>query len=52
MGNYQDWWNELHPHTKEYLKNQPIWRDSDLAKFCAITFVAGIIIGAIATWHY
>jgi len=52
MGNYQDWWNELHPHTKEYLKNQPIWHDRDLYKFCTITFIAGLIIGAILTWHY
>jgi hypothetical protein len=41
------WHDNLPQHTKEYLKTAPIWRDVDLAKFCAITFIVGIVIGAI-----
>jgi|FreactTroBogLake_1042271.scaffolds.fasta_scaffold00314_24 hypothetical protein len=29
-----------------------IWTDADLAKWAGFAFVAGIIIGAVLTWHY
>lgn len=41
------WYDSLPKNTQEYLKNQPIWRDRDLAKFCAISFVAGLVLGAL-----
>jgi len=47
MSKYDAWWDSLHPNTKEYLKNQPIWHDIDLAKFSAIAFVVGFILGYI-----
>jgi hypothetical protein len=27
------------------MKNQPIWRDIDLAKFALISFATGVILG-------
>jgi hypothetical protein len=29
-----------------------IWTDLDLAKWASFAFIAGIIIGAVLTWHY
>ena len=51
MSKYDAWWDSLHPNTQEYLKNQPIWHDRDLYKFCTITFTIGLIIGAVLAWH-
>ena len=48
---WTSWHESLPKSTQEYLKTAPIWRDSDLAKFCAISFVVGLAIGAILTWH-
>jgi len=48
MNKWNAWWDSLSPHTKEYLKSQPIWHDSDLAKFAMIAFVAGVVVGWIA----
>ena len=39
-------WNQ-----SEYPLDQQIWTDKDLAKFCAISFVVGLAIGAVLTWH-
>ena len=44
---WEMWHDNLPQHTKEYLKTAPIWRDIDLAQFCAIAFIVGIVIGAI-----
>jgi hypothetical protein len=51
MNKWTAWHNSLPKHTQEYLKTQAIWRDSDLAKFCSIAFVAGLILGVVLTWH-
>jgi hypothetical protein len=48
---WETWHDNLPKHTQEYLKTAPIWRDSDLAKFCAITFLVGLTIGVVLTWH-
>jgi hypothetical protein len=34
------------------LPDSAIWTDLDLAKWASFAFVAGIIIGAVLTWHY
>jgi hypothetical protein len=52
MNKWTTWYDSLPEHTKEYLKNQPIWHDRDLYKFCTITFTIGLIIGALLAWHY
>ena len=41
------WWDSLDDRTKTYLKNQPIWKDSDLYKFAAIAAVIGFLIGVL-----
>ena len=47
MNKWDGWHDSLPSHTKEYLKGQAIWRDVDLAKFAAIAFVVGFILGSI-----
>jgi len=37
----------LPEHTKQYLKTQPIWHDSDMWKAGIFGLVIGIIIGAM-----
>jgi hypothetical protein len=51
MNKWTAWHDSLPEHQKNWLKNAPIWRDIDLAKFCAISFVVGLAIGAVLTWH-
>jgi len=45
MNKWSEWYDSLNPSTKEYLKNQPIWHDSDLLKAGLFGAVIGIIIG-------
>jgi hypothetical protein len=45
MNKWESWHDSLPSHTQEYLKTAAIWRDIDLAKFCAITFIAGVVVG-------
>jgi len=47
MNKWQQWHDSLSPSTREYLKNQAIWTDLDLAKFALIAFVAGVVIGCL-----
>ncbi len=47
MSKYQQWWDSLPKHTQEYLKAQPIWHDSDVAKFVSIALVVGFFFGYI-----
>jgi hypothetical protein len=41
------WWENLPEHTKTYLKNQPLWHDSDLAKAFAVGIVVGFLISLL-----
>lgn len=41
------WWDSLPDHTKTYLKNQPIWHDSDMFKIFTFGFLVGLVIGLI-----
>jgi hypothetical protein len=45
MNKWQTWWDNLPPHTQEYLKSQPIWHDRDLVKVLLIGFAVGLVIG-------
>jgi len=47
MNKWQQWYDSLPKHTQESLNNTAIWRDIDLFKFAAITFVFGFILGYI-----
>lgn len=39
------WYDSLPEHTKIWMKNQPIWHDSDLYKACAFGAFIGFLIG-------
>jgi ElaB/YqjD/DUF883 family membrane-anchored ribosome-binding protein len=39
------WWDSLPEHTKQYIKNQPVWHDRDMFKALAIGFAIGLVIG-------
>ena len=45
MSKLQAWYDSLPSHTKEYLKNQPIWHDGDMWKAGLVGFVIGLIFG-------
>jgi hypothetical protein len=47
MNKWDAWWDSLHPNTKEYLRNQPIWHDRDMWKAGVFGLVIGIILGAM-----
>jgi F0F1-type ATP synthase assembly protein I len=42
---YSKWWDGLSSHTKESLKNQPIWRDSDIVTAVLVGLGVGLFIG-------
>jgi hypothetical protein len=47
MNKWTVWYDSLSPSTKEYLKNQPIWHDSDMWKAGIFGLVIGFILGVI-----
>jgi hypothetical protein len=51
MNKWTTWYDSLPKHTQEYLKNAQIWTDRDLAKFCGFSFLVGLLLGVVLTWH-
>ena len=47
MSKLQGWYDSLPEHTKTYLKNQPIWHDSDMLKAAAVGAFVGFLIGLL-----
>jgi hypothetical protein len=45
MSKFQTWYDSLPEHTKTYLKNQPIWHDSDMWRAGIFGLVIGVLIG-------
>ena len=45
MSKYEAWWDSLSPSTKEYLKSQPVWHDSDMWRVGLFGLVIGLILG-------
>jgi hypothetical protein len=45
MDKWDKWYNSLPDHTKQYLKNQPLWHDSDLVKAGLVGLIIGLILG-------
>jgi hypothetical protein len=45
MNKWDQWYDNLPAHTKEYLKHQPLWHDKDLGKAFAFGIILGMIIG-------
>lgn len=42
---WDNWYDSLPSHTKEYLKNQPLWHDRDMAKAFAWGLFFGFLVG-------
>ena len=47
MNKWEEWWDSLPKQTQEYLENQPIWKDKDVAVFTSIALAVGFFIGYI-----
>jgi hypothetical protein len=47
MNKWTSWYDSLPEHTKQYLKSQPIWHDSDMLKAGLVGLVIGFILGVI-----
>ena len=45
MDRWSEWYDSLPQHTKEYLKKQPVWYDSDLIKAALVGGLIGFILG-------
>jgi len=45
MNKWDSWYDSLPEHTKEYLKSQPIWHDSDMWRAGLFGLVIGLIFG-------
>lgn len=45
MSKWDDWYDNLSPQTKEYLKHQPIWKDSEMVGAVVAAFAVGLLIG-------
>lgn len=48
MGKWTKWYDSLPESTKQYLKGQPLWYDSDMAVAVSIGLVVGFVFGYIA----
>jgi hypothetical protein len=47
MSKWSQWYDSLPEHTKQYLRNQPVWHDKDLFLVAVLGFLAGLVIGLI-----
>ena len=47
MSKFQTWYDSLPDHTKQYLKSQPIWHDSDMWRAGIFGLVIGFLLGVI-----
>jgi ElaB/YqjD/DUF883 family membrane-anchored ribosome-binding protein len=41
------WWDSLPEHTKQYIKNQPVWHDRDMLKALVLGAAIGLVIGLL-----
>ena len=41
------WYDNLPPHTKAWLKKQPVWHDVDMFKALCFGVLIGFLIGVI-----
>ena len=47
MNKWDSWYDSLPEHTKQYLKAQPLWHDSDMWKAGLFGLIIGFILGVI-----
>ncbi len=45
MGKYQEWFDSQPKQVQEWMKNQPVWHDSDLFKTGIVGFFIGLLLG-------
>lgn len=45
------WWDRLDPKTKDYLKSQPMWHNTDLYKALAVGVCIGIMLGVVVGYE-
>jgi len=44
---WEAWWDSLPQHTKDYIKQQPVWHDRDMYKALVLGMAIGLVIGAL-----
>jgi hypothetical protein len=44
---WDKWWDSLPEHTKQYIKNQPVWHDRDMYKAGILGFAIGLVVGVM-----
>jgi hypothetical protein len=42
---WEQWWDSLPQHTKDYIKKQPVWHDRDMVKAGLLGLSIGVILG-------
>lgn len=47
MSKWQNWYDSLPNHTKEYMKAQPLWHDRDMIVGIITGSLIGLLIGLI-----
>jgi ElaB/YqjD/DUF883 family membrane-anchored ribosome-binding protein len=52
LNNWTDWYNSLPEHTKQWLKNQPIYKANEVYKFIAIGAVVGFVVGLVVGYEW
>jgi hypothetical protein len=52
MNKYHQWWDDLSPQMKEYLKKQPMWHDRDLYKAAAVGSIIGFAVGVLVGFEW
>ncbi len=45
MNKWDSWYDSLPEHTKQYLKAQPVWHDSDMWRVGLLGCAIGLVIG-------
>ncbi len=45
MNKWTKWYDGLPEHTKESIKNEPVWHDLDLFKMGVVGFFIGLLLG-------
>lgn len=44
---WEQWYDSLPAHTKEYLKKQAVWNDTDMFKAFVVGATCGLLIGLL-----
>lgn len=47
MNKFQNWYDSLPEHTKQYINAQPVWHDRDMLKALLLGTAIGLVIGLL-----